>query len=127
MSRTVDLDLIFDTLFNELKNGEYYMEAMDIEEEAYGFKTKITIPAMYKKKNKLLFKHYSTKCYDCNEVIADNESIYKSLYYKKSYNDELANKMNELWERLRSWVVYSEEKVLKRNLEKIIDAANKGE
>ena len=82
----------------------------------------------YRKKNKILFKHYSTRHYDCNEIIADNESIYKSLYYNKTiYNDELANKLNKLWERLLSWDVLNEENSLKHNLEKIINAANKGE
>lgn len=128
MSKKVDLDLIFDTLFDELKNGSYYIEAMDIDDESFGFTSKITIPVSYRKKNNLLFKHYSTRHYDWNEVIADNESIYKSLYYNNiNYNDELANKLNDLWNRLRSWDVLNEENELKHNLEKIINAANKGE
>lgn len=128
MSKKIDLDLIFNTLFDELKNGEYYLEAMDINEDSYGFKAKITIPVSYRKKNNLLFKHYATKHYDCNEIIADNESIYKALYYNNTrYNDEIANKLYSLWERLKSWDSLNEENGLKHNLEKIINAANKGE
>ena len=104
------------------------MEAMDIKIDSFGYNFTITTPVTCRKKNNLLFKHYTIEHFDCNEIIADNKSIYKALYHKKTnHNSELANKLNELWGRLQSWDSLNEENKQKNNLEKIINAANKKE
>lgn len=122
------LDVTFNTLFEKLKYGECYVETMNIKVDSFGYNFTITTPVTCRKKNNLLFKHYTIEHFDCNEIIADNESIYKALYHKKTnHNSELANKLNELWKKLQSRDSLNEENELKNNLEKIINAANKGE